>query len=358
MERVRVGVVGTSWWADEMHLPNLKSHPKAEVAAICGRNRERARNMAQKYAIPDVFTDYREMIAHGSLDALVVATPDDLHYPVAMAALDAGLHVLCEKPLALQAAQAREMAEKAVQKGVKTMTFFTLRGLPAHRYLKALLDQGFLGRCYHCHIQHFIGYGRSGHFGWRFDPQRGLGALGDLGSHAVDLALWYVGRIAAVSAQLNRFVERRDADGNVADAAWDAALLSVRFANGAQGVVHVSVVGHVGERGIQQQIVLHGEKGTLEVGMSLGKMRIRGVREGEPGFRNLLIPAHYWGASDRNNPFSVFTHLPVGDRLFVDAILNDQEVSPDFSDGARVQEVLDAAIESERSGSWVRLETE
>jgi predicted dehydrogenase len=353
MERVRVGMVGTSWWADEMHLPNVASHPQAEAVAICGRNRERAEAMARKYAVPTVFTDYRALIADGKIDALIVATPDDLHYPVAMAGLDAGLHVLCEKPLALRAEQARALAEKAAAKGVKTMVFFTLRGLPAHRYLKELLEEGYIGRCYHCAIQHFIGYGRSGHFGWRFDPQRALGALGDLGSHAADLAHWYVGPIDAVSAHLGHFVERRDAAGAAVDGAWDAALLSVRFANGAQGSLHVSTVGHVGERGIQQQIALHGEKGTLEAGLSLTNMEIRGVREGETGFQSLPIPDRFWGGADRSNPFSVFTRLPVGDRLFLEAILNDRDVSPNFLDGARAQAVLDAAIESERSRRWV-----
>jgi predicted dehydrogenase len=118
-DTVRVGVVGTSWWADLMHLPNLKSHPRAQLRAICGRSRIRAQELATKYAIPQVFTDYHDLISHGNLQALIVATPDDLHYPITMAALDAGLHVLCEKPLALTAIQARAMYEKAEAVGVK-----------------------------------------------------------------------------------------------------------------------------------------------------------------------------------------------------------------------------------------------
>jgi predicted dehydrogenase len=98
-EKVRVGVVGTSWFADGFHLPNLASHPRAKITAICGRTRERAEALATKYTIPHVFTDYHAMIASGTLDALVVVTPDALHYPITMAALDAGLHVLCEKAL-------------------------------------------------------------------------------------------------------------------------------------------------------------------------------------------------------------------------------------------------------------------
>ncbi len=93
-DKVRVGMVGTSWYSDISHLNLLKSHPGAVTAAICGRNRVRAEEMALKYAIPTVYTDYRDMIQHGHLDAVVIATPDDMHYPMVMAALDAGLHVL------------------------------------------------------------------------------------------------------------------------------------------------------------------------------------------------------------------------------------------------------------------------
>jgi len=114
-EQVRVGVVGTSWYADLMHLPNLKSHPGAHVVAICGRNGDRAEEMAQKYDIPHVFTDYRTLIAQGQVHALVVATPDDTHYAITMDALEAGLHVLCEKPLALTARQAQQMYDKAAR---------------------------------------------------------------------------------------------------------------------------------------------------------------------------------------------------------------------------------------------------
>ena len=112
-DKVRVGVVGTSWFADLMHLPNLKSHVHAEIAAICGRNRDRAEEMARKYEIPLVYTDYREMIDKGDLHAVVIVTPDDVHYPITMDALDAELHVLCEKPLALDAAHAKRMYERA-----------------------------------------------------------------------------------------------------------------------------------------------------------------------------------------------------------------------------------------------------
>ena len=123
-EQVRVGVVGTSWWADMHHLPYLKSHPQAQIAAICGRNKDRAEKIAGKYEIPTVYTDYREMIEKGELQALIASVPDDIHYPVVMAALDAGLHVICEKPMAMNVVQAQEMTDRALEKKVKHMTYF------------------------------------------------------------------------------------------------------------------------------------------------------------------------------------------------------------------------------------------
>ena len=131
-----------------MHLPNLESHPLAELAAICGRHHIRTEEMAHKYDIPLVFTDYREMIEKGDLDAVVVATPDDLHYQMTMAALDARLHVLCEKPLALNSGRARQMYEKAEAVGVKHMVFFTYRWWPFYRYFKQLVEEGYIGHCY------------------------------------------------------------------------------------------------------------------------------------------------------------------------------------------------------------------
>lgn len=125
-ESIRVGIIGTSWWADEAHLPMLKADPRVELAAICGRNRERAQEMATKYEVPGVFTDYRDMISRGNLQAVVIATPDDEHYAMTMDALDAGLHVVCEKPLALRADHAKAMYEKGRSERRETHDIFHL----------------------------------------------------------------------------------------------------------------------------------------------------------------------------------------------------------------------------------------
>ena len=139
---VRIGVIGTSGWTESIYLPSINSHPAGTVAAICGRNRTRGEALAAKFDIPQVFTDYQTMITAGNLDAVVIATPDDLHYPMTMAVIDAGLHILCEKPLALTVEQAEEMTARVEAAGVKHLVLFTWRWLPQFQYLKQLVDEG------------------------------------------------------------------------------------------------------------------------------------------------------------------------------------------------------------------------
>jgi UDP-N-acetylglucosamine 3-dehydrogenase len=357
-EHIRVGVVGTSWFADGFHLPNLASHPRAEITAICGRNRDRANEMAKKYAIPHVFTDYKEMIGSGKLDALVVITPDALHYPITMAALDAGLHVLCEKALALTAAQARELYEKAEAAGLKHMVMYTWRWAPPFHYMHQLIEQDYIGRCYHAHFRYEAGYGRDAAYGWQFDRQHGNGILGALGSHMIDLARWSIGDIAKVLGHLATFVERPGPDGQVLDAANDSVLVAVEFANGAQGTIHVSAVAHVGDRGQDFQVVIYGDAGSLELDFTFAGAELRGVREGEEEWHTLDVPDDLWQGVDRSRPFveqlfEVYTKQPIGDRLFIDAIIEDRPITPTFYDGWKVQQVIDAAIASNEQRSWI-----
>jgi hypothetical protein len=156
---IRFGVIGTSWWADLTHLPMLKADPRVALNALCGRNRERADEMARKYGFERVNTDYRDMIDRGDLDAIVISAPDDQHYQMVMDALEAGLHVVCEKPLALNAADAKAMYEKAEQKGLRHMAFFTWRWMPQYRYARELVEDGAIGRLYHAAFRFSLGLG-------------------------------------------------------------------------------------------------------------------------------------------------------------------------------------------------------
>jgi predicted dehydrogenase len=358
LEQVRVGVIGTSWWTDMIHLPCLKSHPKADIVAVCGRDETRADEIAKKYEIPTVFTDYRKMLEKGKLHAVVIAAPDDLHHQMTMDALDAGLHVLCEKPMACTAKHASEMYQKAESVGVKHMVMFTHRWWPHIQYLHNLIREGYIGRCYHCDISLWWDYAREPRYEWRFDRTRSNGVLGDLGSHMIDWARLFVGNIASVSAHLNNFIEHPGLHGQKLDPANDSALLALEFENGAQGVVHVSYVPYLGNRMFEMNVTLHGKSGTLVTIFSALTAEVHAVQDNKKIFKTKTFPEYLTGDvtnGDISSLFTIFQKLPVGDRLFIDSILDDRPITPNFLDGLRVQEVVDAALQSQKKNSWISI---
>jgi predicted dehydrogenase len=312
--------------------------------------------MAQKYDIPRVYSDYRELVDRGGLDACVIATPDDLHYPMTMYALDAGLHVMCEKPLAMNARQAREMYEKAERAAVKHMVFFTWRWQPHYAYLKQLVDEGYVGCLHHCDIAWYHGYDRGTEYVWQFDPLRSNGILGNHGSHMTDFARWYGGEITGVGGHLASFIDRPGPDGQPMDAANDSAILTLAFENGAHGLIHVSAVMPGGPS--QVMISLAGDAGTLQGAFGFFKADLLGARLGQQCLEMLPVPSDVCGGavpSDVAEFTRLFCDHPVGDRLFIDAILEDRQPSPSFYDALKVQEVIGAALESHETGRWVSL---
>jgi len=367
LQTVRVGVIGTSWWADLMHLPSLASHPQAQIVAVCGRNRERAARLADKYAVPRIFTDYRELLGQPTLDAVVIATPDHLHYAMTMAALDAGLHVLCEKPLALNAQEAGAMLHQAEAKGVQHMTAFTWRWLPHYHHLYELVRSGYLGNCVHATFSYLSGGGIRPRYSWRYDRRHSTGALGNLGAHMIDLVRWLLGDVARVSAQLGTFVARPGPDSRPPAEACDALFLNLVLHSGAHAVIQISEVAHTGERYHAQHVRLHGDAGTLEADLSLAgtdlgrgiiqvESEIRGVRQNEERFTRLALPDHLVADGVAANDYlAPFLHQSAGPRHFIDAILADRRPSPSFCDGLAVQEVMDAALQSYQRGSWIAL---
>lgn len=363
-EKVRVGIISTSWWAEMMLLPSLKSHASAEVVAICGRNRERANEIAKNYDIPEVFSDYKEMIDKGALQAVVVASPDDLHYSMTMYALEAGLHILGEKPLAMNAKQAREMYEKAEAVGVKHMTHFTWRWFPIYQYVQKLIDDGYIGQCYQCYMSFHSGLERDPNYRWRFDKKRSNGAICDYGAHMIDLARMLCGDIVSVSANLSCYIDRKGVDGQPCESSNDSAIVAIQFENGAQGLIQISEVVHMGDRVATQKVILFGDSGTLEVDHSFARAFdphalpgsvIRGTRNSENKFETLSIPDAFFGKVDRNNLLAPYFHQSIGARHFIDSILNDKPATTSFYDGWKVQQVIDAAIESHDSNRWIAI---
>lgn len=356
---IRIGVIGTSWWADLGHLPFLTTDERVQVTAICGRNRERAQIMATKYNIPNVYTDYQAMLTTGNLHAVVILTPDDEHFAMTMVAIDVGLHVLCEKPLACNAAHARQMYERAEAQGVRHMTYFTYRWLPHYRYLHDLLAQGAIGRLYHAHFNFMAGNARNPAYAWRFDPQRAGGALGDYGSHMIDLARYLIGDIRRVNARLATQAPRNGPDGRALYGACDTATLLLEFHAGGQGTIEVSAVARTHDPALEHAVILHGEAGSLtaDFGLFSAPAKVQ-LATGDSAFQALAIPDKYLLGLDPIQPVgpqmgALFSQAGMGSRSFVDAILAGQAVAPSFYEGWQTQRVIDAAIASHEQGSWV-----
>lgn len=362
--KVRVGVIGTSGWAESFYLTNLNGYEGAELTAICGRNRARAEELANKYGVAHVYTDYQQMLSRGKLDAAIVVTPEDMHHPMVMAALDAGLHVVCEKPMAYTASEAQEMLAKAEAVGVKHMLTFTNRWLPHYQAIKRLLDDGYIGQPFHAYLHWPTGWGRyqEDKYYWPYDPQRAHGVLSELGAHIIDLARWYLGDITRVIANLAAFGKRLAPDGSLmANPANDSAFLILEFVNGAHASLHMSGANLNGP-GLQhtgQITILHGLDGTLETcgdpWSDPPRFETTGLRQGMETAESLPIPPDLLRGTEVTAPFDIFKNTSAGPRHFIDAILNDTPISPNFHDGYQVQRVIEAARESAKSGCAVKL---
>lgn len=362
-DRVRVGIVGPGWWTETMFVPAVSDHPGAELRAICGRDRERSTAFARRHGIPLVFTDAAEMYASGEIDAVIISTINRTHHPLTMGALTAGLHVLCEKPLAMSVAEADEMAATAQEAGRITMVPFTYRFMPTSRFVKRLVDDGYLGAPRLLNLRYYTGYARTGEYAWRFDlNEAGAGVVGDLGSHWIDMARWYFGEIDAVTCVLTHLVERDDRpDGQPYPIGDDGATIVAEFANGAQGILTVSAAVHVSSPfGQRHEFDLFGRDGTIFAVNDWDT--VQEVRAGKAGasIAPVPIPDDIWGDVRRTPVGStyrdVFRTTPALARGWIDGIRSGTPVDPGFDTGAAVQRVLAACQVSARDGRRVRVD--
>lgn len=358
---VRVGLVGTSWWAEAMYLPALATHPIGRITALCGRDAERTGNVATNWSIPNHFTDWTAMLDSG-IDAVIVASPNESHYAITMAALERGLPVLCEKPLGMTVAEARDMAQTADDHGLATMVPFTYRFMPTNQFVKRLIDSGYVGTPYQLSMRYFAGYARDGAYAWRFDEAKaGSGILGDLGSHWLDMSRWFLGEVTAISAHRDCFVPRAPRpDMSSYTQVEDSAVILARFESGALATLQVSAVCWEGTPfGQIHELDLHGSDGTLHALNDWTTVQeVRGVRAGESGpAQPLEIPDDIWNGAPRSSVHDtyryVFRRTEAMTRGWVTAVAEGRKTEPDFSTGARIQQLVAAALASASGdGAW------
>ncbi len=352
---MNVALIGTSWWADAMYLPALADHPDGRITVICGRDPDTTRERAALWKIPRWCTDWREAIDDASVDAVIVASANDSHYEITAAAIDRGLHVLCEKPLTHLAGQANELADRAEAAGLTTMTPFTYRWMPTNQWIKRLIDDGYVGTPRHLDMRYFTGYARNADYAWRFDRElAGAGVVGDLGSHWLHLARWWMGEVTEIGCMTSTFARRGPRpDGTPYEQAEDTGLLTVRFASGGYGSLHVTAVCWEGTPfGQTHHFDVHGTEGTLHSTIDWDTVQeVRGVRAGEPGPAAILpAPDDIWGTVRRDvvgdTYRDVFRTTDAMARQWVGAIARGERCEPSLREGARVQELVDAAMTS------------
>lgn len=338
-----------------MYLPALADHPHGRIVAVCGRTESTARDLAATWDIPSVFTDWREMIASGEIDAVIVASANDTHHDVTMAALDAGLHVLCEKPIALTSEQAWAMARRADESGLVTMTPFTYRYMPMFQEVHRLLETGFVGTPYHLNLRYFTEYARDPSYAWRFDREiAGSGVMGDLGSHWLYLAEWLLGPISTIGALTRAFVDREARpDGRPYEPAEDSVLMTVSFANGAIGTLQACAVSWEGTGfGQTHHLDLHGSDGTVYAFSDWDEtQRVTALPAERPRHEAVVgIDDQSWQGARRdtvhNTYRDVFRNADAMTRAWVNAIAAGRQIDPDLSAGARVQTLIDVALDS------------
>ena len=346
---------------------------RAELTALCGRDEAALQAAARQFGARHTYTDWREMLAAGDIQLLDNGGPNDIHAEPCIAAAQQGIHLLCEKPLARSAAEALPMLEAARAAGVKHMTAYNYRFVPAVRQLRLLIDSGALGRIYHfraAYLQDWL----LPHMGtprlWRMDAARaGSGALGDLAAHALDLARYLVGEIGAVSAQTRTFIKERplpDGSATAPVTVDDAVVSTLEFENGALGTVEATRFALGRKNGLRLEI--NGERGSLAFDLErLNEFQYLSLADAaaHQGFRTVLAtePSHPW-LSDWWPPGHLlgwehtFTHEIAH---LLRCIVHDEPVAPigaDFVDGYRCAAICDAIQQSASTGRRVNVRYE
>lgn len=345
MKKLRVGIIGLG--IGKQHIQGYRSHPGAEVAAVADLNPERLQAVADEYKIARRYLSFQEMLAKENLDVVSVATPNKFHKPLTIAALRAGCHVLCEKPMAMSAAEGREMISAARKAKRRLMINFSTRFSEQSWALKKQVETGILGEIYFARSVWHRRRGMPGFGGW-FGQKAlsGGGPLIDLGVHRLDLALWLMGfpepawvmgsAYDKIAAPLARKAGKKfDVE--------DLAAGFIKFKNGASLEIEASWAANVAERE-HMETRLYGTKGGLVQ---------RNLNEGYTFEAELFT-------EQAGCHLDMKIHPPVpaarrGMNHFVESILTNKPHPAPAEEGLVVMELLDAIYLSAKKNAPVRI---
>ncbi len=364
---VKVGVLGAGAWAEFAHCPGYKRDPRSALVAIADPILERAEAFAEKFGIPRVYDSHAELIAQEDIDLVDVCTPSATHFELSWAALQAGKHVLCEKPVAYDFVETRRAAALAKEKGLKTKLGFTFRYSPAMQYMKELIEQGSIGTPFI-----FNGYEQNSQW---LDPQTPLrqvdhdadqsqiqvSSLEGYGAPIMDIGHLFMGsRFASVVGTMKNFIPERmvRATGTMMRMNIDDGDIFIgEFASGAIGSIQTSFVTVGNYPGIEARV--YGSKGALicrlveENGICES---LKAAQADQVEFREVEVPERFYppGGSKRESWRSLFYANLVSS--FITEILSDgPENEGNFEDGAHVQELINAVELSFRERRWISI---
>lgn len=355
MKNIGVAIIGTGAIALANHVRGLALCPAAGLVALCDIDRAALERASIQTGVSATYADYHELLKRDDVHAVIVATPNYLHAPIVLAAVKAHKHVMCEKPLALELGSAVEMWRAAEGAGVRHMTAFTYRFVPAMRYMTYLVDSGGAGRIHHFRAQRFQDWGTRG-LGWRQHKHlAGSGELGDMLAHRIDVAHLLVGRFSRLVADVRNLVPARDGEPSDVDD-WAGVLAEMEA--GATAMLESTKLATgrgEGTRGRDACEVNGSERSLVYSTQRPHELRIG--RRGAADLDVVAVPKEFlvWPGSPRDpnegDPLVAFRYDQ--DVEFIDAIASDRPCVPSFREGVMAQAVAEAVIGSAQRRRWV-----
>lgn len=381
--KINVGLIGYKFMGKahsfgfknaSLAFPNIGADPV--MKAIVGRDESAVKQAMVDFGWESYETDYKKLIARDDIDVVDIATGNNVHEEMTLAAAQAGKDIFCEKPLAMDVAQAKRMLQAVEKTGVKHMINFNYRTVPAVAFAKKLIDQGMIGKVFHWRSVYLQDWIIDPQFPlvWRLDASvAGSGSLGDLCAHSIDLANWLVGDIDEVSSNLTTFVKKRpklaattgglSAKGGseMGDVTVDDAVIALaKFKNGAIGTLEATRFASGNRNGNRFEI--NGDKGAIRFNVErLDEIEYfnREDPDGLQGWRTINVtegPHPYvegwWPAGHIIGWGETFVHQAVN---LMNSIAENKMPTPNFTDGVKCQEVLEAIDKSNASGHWAKV---
>jgi predicted dehydrogenase len=372
-KQLNIGMVGYGFMgrahSNAYHRVNqffdVPYHPV--LKAVAARTREKLEPFARRWGWQRVESDWRKLVEAPDIDAVDICSPNNTHHEIALAAAAAGKVILCEKPLAMNVAQAREMTQAVERSGKPNMVWFNYRRVPAISLAKQIIQEDRLGKIFHYRATYLQDWTISpkvpvgGAATWRLDKEvAGAGVSGDLSTHNIDTALWLNGSVASVCGMTEIFIpDRKRPDGSPARVEIDdVCTFLARFTNGSNGTFEATR--YARGRKNKYSLEVNGEMGSIYFDLE-DMHQLQYFNHGDPahlqGWRTILVTggehpymANWWVPGCVIGYEHTFVNALAD---FLKALEKGERVRPDFRDALETQEVTEAVLESARRGKWV-----